>query len=96
MPQEAAEPLVCANRERRHWLRIIDLFDDAVAETLMGAFEMVVLDAFADAERFVRSIKEECLFRMIVFGEEGVAVWSPVRRENRVHAEIPQDPTCFS
>ena len=58
--------LIC-DRDRKFTAQFRRLLKDSGVETILTPYRAPNCNAFA--ERFVRSIKEECLSRMIMFGE---------------------------
>ena len=61
--------LVC-DRDTKFTEQFRRILKDAGVDTVLTPYRAPSCNAFA--ERFVRSVKEECLNRMIVFGESGL------------------------
>ena len=67
---DGASVIVLTSNDSGSGATIIDLAKDAGVEVVRLPYRSPNLNAYA--ERFVRSIKDECLDRMIIFGERSL------------------------
>ena len=84
----AEKELVILDRDSKFSMAFRDLLKDAGVDVVRLPYRSPNLNAYA--ERFVRSIKDECLSRMIFFGERSL------RKATRRDAAVLPSSRCVA